>query len=227
MRAAHRRDGAALTRFLAWLDPDFCGGHVTEMRRRGKARRLPQASNNIIAARVSIRFRARARTAPRALPRDPHHQPAARTGQLYLLDSGGQYLDGTTDVTRTIALGARRRNARPLHARAERPYRTGGDPFSRRHHGRRARCAGAAISVEAGCDYSHGTGHGVGCYLGVHEGPQGISKRNKVPLRPGMVVSNEPGYYKAGALWHPHRKSAGGCRIHRLAGEARCSVLRR
>jgi Xaa-Pro aminopeptidase len=122
-------------------------------------------------------------------------------GELYLVDSGAQYLDGTTDVTRTIAIGAptaehRDRFTRVLKghiaiATAKFPRGTTGsqiDAFARRP------------LWEAGMDFDHGTGHGVGSYLSVHEGPHRISKMpNTVALEPGMIVSNEPGYYKTGA----------------------------
>jgi Xaa-Pro aminopeptidase len=120
-------------------------------------------------------------------------------GQLYLVDSGGQYLDGTTDVTRTVVLGEPSAEMR--------------DHFTRVLKGHIALASirfpegttGADLDVLArqhlwavGRDYAHGTGHGIGCYLCGHEGPQGISKRNKTPLKPGMILSNEPGYYKEG-----------------------------
>jgi Xaa-Pro aminopeptidase len=135
-----------------------------------------------------------------------HYRPVERLnrrtepGSLLLVDSGGQYLDGTTDVTRTVAIGE------PTEEMKERftlvlkghlalanvrfpPGTTGAqlDPLAR------------APLWSAGLDFDHGTGHGVGSYLGVHEGPHGISKRaNSVALQPGMIVSNEPGYYKTG-----------------------------
>ena len=128
-------------------------------------------------------------------------QGRLRKGELLLLDSGAQYSDGTTDVTRTIAIGEpsaemRERFTRVLKghialATARFPRGTSGsqlDVLARYH------------LWQAGLDYDHGTGHGVGSYLGVHEGPQRISKLpNRVALEPGMIVSNEPGYYKAGA----------------------------
>jgi Xaa-Pro aminopeptidase len=122
-------------------------------------------------------------------------------GSLFLIDSGGQYLDGTTDVTRTVAIGRptkemRERFTRVLKghialARVRFPKGTSGHQLD----------ALARLSLwEAGLDYDHGTGHGVGAYLGVHEGPQRIAKAlNAVALEPGMIVSNEPGYYKEGA----------------------------
>ncbi len=137
-----------------------------------------------------VHYRATPETEQRLLP-----------GTLYLLDSGAQYLDGTTDITRTVAIGTpsaemRDRFTRVLKghialATARFPKGTTGaqlDPFARR------------ALWQQGLDYDHGTGHGVGSYLSVHEGPQRISKApNAQPLLPGMIVSNEPGYYKAGA----------------------------
>ncbi|MFL5268094.1 MAG: M24 family metallopeptidase, partial [Stellaceae bacterium] len=122
-------------------------------------------------------------------------------GTLYLLDSGAQYLDGTTDVTRTVAIGEPTEEMRDRFTRvlkghialalARFPKGTTGtqlDGFARR------------ALWQKGLDYDHGTGHGVGSYLGVHEGPQRISKAASTqPLLPGMIVSNEPGYYKTGA----------------------------
>jgi Xaa-Pro aminopeptidase len=120
-------------------------------------------------------------------------------GTLFLIDSGGQYQDGTTDITRTVALGEptaemRRHFTLVLKghiaiATARFPKGTRGcdlDAFARR------------ALWEAGLDYDHGTGHGVGSYLSVHEGPQGLSKRAAAELEPGMILSNEPGYYRAG-----------------------------
>ena len=120
-------------------------------------------------------------------------------GELFLVDSGGQYEDGTTDITRTVAIGQPTNEMRERFtlvlkghiaiARAIFPEGTSGaqlDPFARQH------------LWEAGLDFDHGTGHGVGSYLSVHEGPARISKLGNVPLKRGMILSNEPGYYKAG-----------------------------
>jgi Xaa-Pro aminopeptidase len=123
-----------------------------------------------------------------------------KRGELFLVDSGGQYQDGTTDVTRTVAIGN--------------PSREMGERFTRvlRGHIAIARAifpdgtAGSQIDSfaraplwSAGIDYDHGTGHGVGSYLSVHEGPARLSKLGTAPLRAGMILSNEPGYYKTGA----------------------------
>jgi Xaa-Pro aminopeptidase len=200
-RAAHYRDGAALTRFLAWLAREAPSGRLSEIAAsdrleafRCEGEHFRDLSFPTISGAGSngaiVHYRAMPETEKRLEP-----------GTLYLLDSGAQYLDGTTDVTRTIAVGEpsaemRDRFTRVLKghialALARFPRGTTGtqlDGFARR-----------ALWQE-GLDYDHGTGHGVGSYLGVHEGPQRISKApNTQPLLPGMIVSNEPGYYKTGA----------------------------
>jgi Xaa-Pro aminopeptidase len=200
-RAAHRRDGAALSRFLAWLAREAPRGELCEVaasdqleafRREGDLFRdlsFPTISGAGPNGAI-VHYRA-----------TPESERRLEPGNLYLLDSGAQYLDGTTDITRTIAIGApspemRDRFTRVLKghialATARFPKGTTGtqlDAFARR------------ALWEKGLDYDHGTGHGVGSYLGVHEGPQRISKApNSQPLLPGMIVSNEPGYYKTGA----------------------------
>ena len=200
-RAAHRRDGAAVTRFLAWLAREAPKGGLREIaasdrleafRREGE--RFRDLSFPTISGAGSngaiVHYRA-----------TPESEKTLEPGTLYLLDSGAQYLDGTTDITRTIAIGTpdaemRDRFTRVLKghialATARFPKGTTGtqlDAFARR------------ALWEKGLDYDHGTGHGVGSYLSVHEGPQRISKAPNVqPLLPGMIVSNEPGYYKTGA----------------------------
>ena len=198
-RAAHLRDGAALCRFLSWLD-----------------RQQPGAFTEIDAVRALEGFR-RETNALRDISFDTiagsgpngaivHYRVTEGTNRsvapgLLLIDSGGQYLDGTTDVTRTAAIGNPPANAIPLFtdvlrgmiavSRARFPKGTAGrdlDPLARQH-----------LRAE-GLDFDHGTGHGVGSYLSVHEGPQRISRLSEVPLQPGMILSNEPGYYRTGAF---------------------------
>ena len=200
-RAAHIRDGAALTRFLAWLDAEAPGGAVDELMAVDKLAELRAANTHF----QGYSFETISGAGPNGAIVHYHATPATNRrlepGSLYLLDSGGQYLDGTTDVTRTVAVGAptpehRDRFTRVLKghiaiATARFPRGTSGSQLDTL----------ARLSLwRAGVDYDHGTGHGVGSYLCVHEGPQRISKLpNRVALEPGMVVSNEPGYYKAGA----------------------------
>jgi Xaa-Pro aminopeptidase len=200
-RTAHRRDGAALTRFLAWLAREAPKGGLREIAasdRLEAIRREGEHFRDLSFPTISGAGSNGAIVHYRAMPET---EKILEPGTLYLLDSGAQYLDGTTDVTRTVAIGAptpemRDRFTRVLKghialALARFPKGTTGtqlDAFARR-----------ALWQE-GLDYDHGTGHGVGSYLGVHEGPQRISKApNGQALLPGMIVSNEPGYYKTGA----------------------------
>jgi Xaa-Pro aminopeptidase len=199
-RAAHKRDGAAMARFLAWLDGEAPTGRVDEIsasRRLEEMRAQTQALKEISFDTISgagpngaiVHYRVNTAT-----------NRALKTGELYLVDSGAQYLDGTTDVTRTVAVGQPTREMQERFtlvlkghiaiATARFPKATRGvdlDPFARR------------ALWEAGLDFDHGTGHGVGSFLSVHEGPQSISKAGMAALEPGMIVSNEPGYYKKGA----------------------------
>lgn len=200
-RAAHLRDGVAVARFLSWLDTAAASGDALDeigaAQRleafRAEAPELREISFDTIAGSgpngAIVHYRA-TRSTNRPLDRD----------SLFLIDSGGQYRDGTTDITRTVAIGApagrmRRHFTLVLKghiaiATARFPKGTRGgdlDAFARRP------------LWEAGLDYDHGTGHGVGSYLSVHEGPQGLSKRATAVLEPGMILSNEPGYYRAGA----------------------------
>ncbi|MCW5770821.1 MAG: aminopeptidase P family protein [Rhodospirillaceae bacterium] len=201
MRAAHLRDGAALTRFLAWVATEAPKGGVREMAAADRLERFRQHSNLL----RDLSFPTISGAGPngaivhyRATPKSDR---ALAPGELYLVDSGGQYPDGTTDVTRTVAIGtptpAMRRHftlvlkGHIALATARFPAGTSGSQLD----------ALARLALwRDGLDYDHGTGHGVGHYLCVHEGPQRISKLpNTVALKPGMIVSNEPGYYKAGA----------------------------
>lgn len=197
-RAAHRRDGAALVRFLTWFHAEAPKGELDELTvsDRLEAFRAPGEhfrglSFPTIAGAgphgAIVHYRVTPRTTRRIEP-----------GGLFLLDSGAQYLDGTTDVTRTMAVGAagaeeRRRFTLVLKghialATAVFPKGTTGSQLD---------VLARAALWRDGVDYDHGTGHGVGSYLSVHEGPQRISKAgNSVALKPGMILSNEPGYYK-------------------------------
>ena len=200
-RAAHRRDGAALSRFLAWLAHEAPRGNLHEIAASDRLEALRREGENFRDLSFPTISGAGSNGAIVHYRATPESEKRLEPGNLYLLDSGAQYLDGTTDITRTIAIGAPSpemcdRFTRVLKghialATARFPKGTTGtqlDAFARR-----------ALWQE-GLDYDHGTGHGVGSYLGVHEGPQRISKApNTQPLLPGMIVSNEPGYYKTGA----------------------------
>ena len=201
VRRAHQRDGAALSRFLHWLDTEAQQTLPDEVEIVSRLEALREATGLL----KDLSFDTIAGAGPNGAV--VHYRPTHRTnrriepGQLLLVDSGAQYLDGTTDVTRTIAIGEPSREMRERFslvlkghialARVRFPTGISGGALDA--------LARAALWM-AGLDYDHGTGHGVGAYLGVHEGPQRIAKRaDSQALLPGMIVSNEPGYYKTGA----------------------------
>ena len=200
-RAAHLRDGAAVTRFLAWFD-------ARSAERQAQRDRRGRGAGGISAATPALLKDISFPTISGAGPNGAivHYRVTRKTnrriapGDLFLIDSGAQYEDGTTDITRTVA---RRRtdrgNARPLHPRAQGPHRDRPRGVSRWDNRRAARQFRARALWGAGLDFDHGTGHGVGSYLSVHEGPARISKLGTAALKRGMILSNEPGYYKAGA----------------------------
>ncbi|WP_119417850.1 aminopeptidase P family protein [Desertibaculum subflavum] len=202
IRAAHRRDGVAVTRFLAWLAQEAPKGTVDEL----------IASDRLYAFRLQgekirdLSFPTISGAGPNGAIVHYRSTPATNrklgAGELYLVDSGAQYLDGTTDITRTVAIGTPSQEMRDRFTRVLKghialattifPVGTSGSQLDTlaRH-----------ALWQVGLDYDHGTGHGVGHYLSVHEGPQRISKvPNTIALQPGMVVSNEPGYYKTGGF---------------------------
>jgi Xaa-Pro aminopeptidase len=199
-RSAHQRDAVALARFLAWVDREAPSGALTEI----DAVEALETFRRQTGALKDVSFPTIAGTGPNGAI--VHYRVTRKSnrriapGDLLLIDSGAQYQDGTTDVTRTIPIGAptpemRDRFTRVLRghiaiARAVFPDGTTGaqlDSFARQ------------FLWQAGIDFEHGTGHGVGSYLSVHEGPARISKLGTTALKRGMILSNEPGYYKTDA----------------------------
>jgi len=198
---AHLRDGAAMVEFLAWLDAEAPKGGLTEIDVVRKLEGFRRATNGL----RDISFDTICGSGPNGAI--VHYRVTRETNRpiraqdLLLIDSGGQYLDGTTDITRTIAVGTPTGEQRACFtrvlkgmiaiSRARWPVGLAGrdlDPLARIHLWR------------AGMDYDHGTGHGVGTYLSVHEGPQRLSRMSDVTLEPGMILSNEPGYYREAAF---------------------------
>lgn len=199
-RMAHIRDGVAIARYLCWLDDAAAGGtldEITSVKHLEACRAETGALREISFATISgsgphgaiVHYRV-----------TEHTNRILQPGELFLIDSGAQYQDGTTDITRTVAIGQPsdemcQRFTAVLKghiaiATARFPKGTRGidlDPFARR------------ALWDIGCDYDHGTGHGIGSYLSVHEGPQSISRGGMAVLSPGMLLSNEPGYYQEGA----------------------------
>ena len=199
-RAAHKRDGVAMARFLAWFDKEASSGKLTEI----DAVAALESFRRDTGALKDISFPTIAGAGPNGAIVHYRVTRASNrrigTNELFLIDSGAQYEDGTTDITRTVIVGEpseemRDRFTRVLKghiaiATAVFPENTSGaqlDPLAR------------TALWQAGLDFDHGTGHGVGSYLSVHEGPARISKLGTVALRRGMILSNEPGYYKTAA----------------------------
>ena len=201
-KAAQLRDGAALSRFLRWLSIEAPKGELTEM---SAAERLHQFRRDTGELR-DLSFDTISGAGPNGAV--VHYRASEKTnrpitqGSLYLVDSGGQYADGTTDVTRTIAIGQPTAEMRDRFTRVLKGHiALARAVFPKGTRGGQLDVLARQFLWEAGVDYAHGTGHGVGSYLSVHEGPQRIatvSGAGDEPLAPGMIVSNEPGYYKAG-----------------------------
>ena len=198
IRAAHIRDGVAVVRFLHWFEREASKGTLSEI----TAAQALETFRRETGLLKDISFPTIAAAGPHAAI--PHYRVSVESNLivgkgLFLIDSGGQYEDGTTDITRTISVGAVTREMRDRFtrvlkghiaiARSVFPKGVKGaqiDPFARQ------------ALWNAGLDFDHGTGHGVGAYLSVHEGPQRIAKTGATPLAPGMILSNEPGYYAPG-----------------------------
>lgn len=198
-RAAQLRDGAALSRFLHWVSVEGPKGGLNEYSAALKLSEFRKATGKL----EDLSFETISASGPNAaIPHyhlDAGHARPIKPGEIYLVDSGGQYRDGTTDVTRTVMIGAATPEMKDRFTRVLKgmiaismmrfpPGTTGAhiDALAR------------ASLWSAGLDFDHGTGHGVGSYLSVHEGPARISKASHVVLQPGMLLSNEPGYYKPG-----------------------------
>ncbi|MGH6972804.1 MAG: aminopeptidase P family protein [Caulobacteraceae bacterium] len=200
-RRAHVRDGAALTQFLHWVATEASRTLPDEL----EAVRRLEAFREATGALKDLSFDTIAGAGPNGAI--VHYRPTRRQarrlerGSLLLVDSGAQYLDGTTDVTRTLAVGTPSDEMRQRFTLVLKGHLAlGRVRFPAGVTGSALDALARAPLWSAGLDFDHGTGHGVGSYLGVHEGPQRISKLpNTVALRPGMIVSNEPGYYKEGA----------------------------
>lgn len=201
MRQAHLRDGAAMVRFLAWLDEAGPQGGLTEIAVvealegfRRDTNMLHDLSFDTICGAgpdgAIIHYRVTEAT-----------DRAVKPGELLLVDSGAQYRDGTTDITRTMGIGDVGQEACECYTRVlQGMIAISRARFPRGLAGRDIDALARAPLWLAGLDYDHGTGHGVGAFLSVHEGPQRISRLSDVALAPGMILSNEPGYYREGAF---------------------------
>ena len=197
MKKAHIYDGVALTKYLIWLKKNFSKKVISEI----------SASNKLFHFRKKnkkfkfLSFPTISGTGPNGAI--IHYKASNKTnrvlkdGDIYLVDSGGQYEFGTTDVTRTISLNNTSKKIRNIFTRVLKGH------IAVANYNLKRETSGSQIDYQArrylkeiGLDYAHGTGHGVGYYLNVHEGPHAISKNNQIKFKEGMIVSNEPGYYE-------------------------------
>ena len=198
-RKAHVRDGGAVAHFLAFMDKEAANENLTELSAAETLKQFREATGQL----RDLSFDTISGVGPNAAI--PHYRVTEesslpiRKGEIYLVDSGGQYLDGTTDITRTIIVGEPTAEMKDRFTRVLKGHiALSRIRFPKGTSGAHLDALARQFLWQAGLDFDHGTGHGVGVYLNVHEGPQNISKRLlDQPLQPGMILSNEPGYYKA------------------------------
>ena len=199
MKKSHVVDGAALTKFLFWLKKNFKRKKITEISAQMKLENFRKMNKNYKFPSFSTISGSGPNSAIIHYKASLKSNRTLKKGDLYLVDSGGQYSFGTTDVTRTISLNNNSKFIKEVYTRVLKGHIAVTDYKIRKNS------TGSDVDRNArkplrkiGLDYPHGTGHGVGYFLNVHEGPQSFSQKNKVNLKPGMVMSNEPGYYKEG-----------------------------
>jgi len=199
-KAAHLRDGAALVRFLHWLDTEAQSGEVDEIEAAMQLEQFRRADSSLRDLSFESISGAGSNGAVVHYRVNTGTVQKLERGTLFLIDSGGQYPDGTTDVTRTVPIGKPTEEMRERFTLVLKGHiALATVRFPKGTTGSNLDALARHPLWQAGLDYDHGTGHGVGVFLGVHEGPQRISKRpNQIALEPGMIVSNEPGYYKTG-----------------------------
>jgi Xaa-Pro aminopeptidase len=190
-----------VTRFLAWLAREAPNGNLREIAASDQLEEFRKAGERFRDLSFPTISGAGSNGAIVHYRAMPETEKTLAPGMLYLLDSGAQYLDGTTDITRTIAIGQPSPEMRDRFTRVLKGHiALATARFPKGTTGTQLDALARHSLWQVGLDYDHGTGHGVGSYLSVHEGPQRISKApNAQPLLPGMIVSNEPGYYKTGA----------------------------
>ena len=199
MRAAHLRDGAAVVEFLCWLDDRLPQGGMTEIDVVTALEGYRRATNALHEISFDTICGAGPNGAIMHYRVTDESNRAVEANSLLLVDSGGQYLDGTTDITRTVAVGDPGGYARACYTRVlQGTIAISRVRWPKGLTGRDLDPLARAALWMAGQDFNHGTGHGVGAFLSVHEGPQRISRVSEVPLEVGMILSNEPGYYREG-----------------------------
>jgi len=201
MKKSHLADGVALTKFLFWLKENFKKKKITEI----SAQKKLESFRKMHPSYKFPSFSTISGSGPNSAI--IHYKASEKTnrtlkkGELYLVDSGGQYSFGTTDVTRTISLDNKSNYVKEVYTRVLKGHiAVSNFRIKKNSTGSEVDRNARKFLKKIKLDYPHGTGHGVGYFLNVHEGPQSLSKNNKVNLKNGMIVSNEPGYYKKGAF---------------------------
>ena len=197
IKEAHIQDGAALTKYLFWVKKNFDKKKITEISASKKLLEFRKKNNKF----KFLSFPTISGSGPNGSI--IHYKATRQTnrklkkGDIYLVDSGGQYEFGTTDVTRTISLNNSNQRIKDIFTRVLKGHiAVANFKLEKKTNGSKIDYAARKYLKQIGLDYAHGTGHGVGYFLNVHEGPHAISKSNKISFKTGMVVSNEPGYYE-------------------------------
>ena len=198
---AHLNDGVALTKFLFWLKNNFKKKKISEISAQNKLEDFRKLNSNYKFPSFSTISGSGPNSAIIHYKATIKSNRVLRKGDLYLVDSGGQYHYGTTDVTRTVSLENKSRNIKNIFTRVLKGH------IAVSNFKIKKNTTGSIIYKNARkflrkimLDYPHGTGHGVGYFLNVHEGPHSLSKKNKIYLKNGMILSNEPGYYREGSF---------------------------
>ena len=199
MKKSHIIDGAALTKFLFWLKKNFKRKKITEISAQKKLENFRKTNKNYKFPSFSTISGSGPNSAIIHYKASAESNRTLKEDDLYLVDSGGQYSFGTTDVTRTVSLNNNSKFIKNVYTSVLKGHIAVADYKIKKNS------TGSDVDLSArkplrkiGLDYPHGTGHGVGYFLNVHEGPQSFSQKNKIKLKPGMIISNEPGYYKEG-----------------------------
>ena len=200
MKDAHKLDGVALAKFLTWFDAEAPSGKLTEIGIVEALESFRREDDSCIDASFDTISGSGPNGAIVHYRVDSNSNRTLKPGELMLLDSGAQYLSGTTDITRTLFTGKATAEQRDRFTRVLKGMMAlSMQKFPRGTSGAQLDVLARQFLWQDGVTYTHGTGHGVGAFLGVHEGPIGFSTRYPTPLEPGMIISNEPGYYKPGA----------------------------
>ena len=201
MEKSHLTDGVALTKFLLWVKKNFKKKKITEISAQKKLESFRKMNSSYKFPSFSTISGSGPNSAIIHYKASSKTNRALKKGDLYLVDSGGQYSFGTTDVTRTVSLDNQSNYIKEIYTRVLKGHiAVSNFKIKKNSTGSEVDQNARKYLKKINLDYPHGTGHGVGCFLNVHEGPQSLSKNNKINLRDGMIVSNEPGYYKEGAF---------------------------